>query len=110
MPRNAVVLLHHCFDPSRFDYESADGMPNSFVRFPKSECTCREYVRFRERDTMIAEGTAVVVLRGGELPSKDRFSWKEIVAVPGAKYPLHARTISEYDIFQAYVGCYPPGR
>jgi hypothetical protein len=98
--RNAKILVHRCFDPSRLEYES-----DLFVRFPKADCTCTERVRVTERNAMLAEGRAVVVLRDGVLPSTDKFQWKEIVVIFSRnqyKRVPTARTISEFDIYRAY--------
>jgi hypothetical protein len=81
MPRNATVVLHKCFDPSQLAFESVGQMTDAFVRFPKPDCTCTARIRFSERNAMLADGSAVVVLRNGAVPSVDKFTWKEVVAV-----------------------------
>jgi hypothetical protein len=81
MPRNATVVLHKCFDPSQLAFESAGQMTDAFVRFPKPDCTCTARIRFRDRNAMLAEGSALVVLRDGAAPSVDKFTWKEVVAI-----------------------------
>lgn len=116
MSRSEAILLHRCFDPSRFEYEDPAGaaeieveiiegfdstnkrrkvkVRKPFVRFPKPDCTCTERVKLSTRNQMLADGTALIVLRNGAAPSTDKFRWKELVAVPPGRLTLRATTAS----------------
>jgi len=73
------IVVHHCFDPSDYDFSDKGlGFGRIFAGFCKLECSCSKIITATERDLLIEQGRAFVVLKPGTLPAK-RHTWKHVV-------------------------------